>query len=72
VGWQAADVQELRDAGLTDSQIFAITSFVALRVAFSTINDALGLTPDAQLEASLPPAVTATVTYGRPADSSAP
>lgn len=67
-----ADVQELRDAGLTDSQIFAITTFAALRMAFSTINDALGVTPDAQLVESLPPAVTAAVTYGRPADSSAP
>jgi alkylhydroperoxidase family enzyme len=65
-----ADVQELRDAGLTDSQIFAITTFVALRMAFSTINDALGVTPDAGLVASLPPAVTAAVTYGRRADSS--
>jgi alkylhydroperoxidase family enzyme len=67
-----ADVQELRDAGLTDSQIFAITTFVALRLAFSTINDALGVTPDAELVVSLPPAVTAAVTYGRPADSSPP
>jgi alkylhydroperoxidase family enzyme len=67
-----ANVQELRDAGLTDSQIFAITTFVALRMAFSTINDALGVTPDAELVASLPPAVTAAVTYGRPADSTPP
>jgi len=67
-----ADVQELRDAGLTDSQIFAVTTFVALRMAFSTINDALGASPDAQLVVSLPPAVTAAVTYGRSADSNAP
>ncbi len=37
-----ADIQALRDAGLDDGQIFAITTFVALRLAFSTINDALG------------------------------
>src|SRR3984957_4397914 len=61
-----ADVQELRDAGLTDPQIFAITAFVALRLAFSTINDALGANPDAQLVESLPSAVTQSVTYGRP------
>ena len=67
-----ADVQELRDAGLTDSQIFAVTAFVALRVAFSTINDALGASPDAQLVESLPPAVTQSVTYGRPVHSSSP
>ena len=41
----AADVQALRETGLSDAQIFAITAFVALRVAFSTINDALGAAP---------------------------
>jgi uncharacterized peroxidase-related enzyme len=67
-----ADVLELRDAGLTDRQIFAITAFVALRLAFSTINDALGATPDAQLVESLPPAVRQSVTYGRPVHASPP
>jgi uncharacterized peroxidase-related enzyme len=61
-----ADVQALRDAGLEDGQIFAVTAFVALRLAFSTINDALGAQPDAQLAESLPDEVRATVTYGRP------
>jgi uncharacterized peroxidase-related enzyme len=61
-----ADVQELRDAGLDDDQIFAITAFVALRLAFSTINDALGAQPDAQLAESLPPEVRNAVTFGRP------
>jgi uncharacterized peroxidase-related enzyme len=67
-----ADLQELRDAGLTDSQIFAVTAFVALRLAFSTINDALGASPDAQLIESLPPAVTQAVPFGRPVDPKAP
>lgn len=62
-----ADVQALRDVGLDDEQIFAITAFVALRVAFSTVNDALGAHPDPQLIANLPPAVVDAVTYGRPA-----
>ncbi|HEY2277625.1 MAG TPA: hypothetical protein VGI00_04675 [Streptosporangiaceae bacterium] len=61
-----ADVQVLRDAGLDDQQIFAITAFVALRLAFSTINDALGAQPDAQLAQSLLPEVREAVTYGRP------
>ncbi len=39
---EARDVQSLRDAGFDEAQIFAITTFVALRLAFSTINDALG------------------------------
>jgi len=62
-----ADVQALRDAGLDDGQIFAITAFVALRMAFSSINDALGAQPDAQLVANLPKEVVDAVTYGRPA-----
>jgi alkylhydroperoxidase family enzyme len=64
-----ADIQELRDAGLGDDQIFAITAFVALRLAFSTINDALGAQPDAQLAESLPAEVRQAVTYGRPVAS---
>jgi uncharacterized peroxidase-related enzyme len=60
-----ADVQELRDAGLTDEQIFAITAFVALRLAFSTVNDALGAQPDGTLVRSLPPEVAHAVNYGR-------
>jgi len=37
-----ADIEALRDSGLDDGQIFAVTAFVALRLAFSTINDSLG------------------------------
>ena len=61
-----ADIQALRDTGLDDGQIFAITAFVALRLAFSTINDSLGAQPDAQLAQLLPPEVREAVTYGRP------
>jgi uncharacterized peroxidase-related enzyme len=60
-----ADITELRAAGLGDGQIFAITAFVALRLAFSTINDSLGAQPDAQLAGSLPREVREAVTYGR-------
>ena len=61
-----ADIQALRASGLDDGQIFAITAFVALRLAFSTINDSLGAQPDAQLAQSLPRQVREAVTYGRP------
>jgi hypothetical protein len=47
-------------------QIFAITAFVALRLAFATVNDALGARPDAQLVAAVPAEVAVAVTYGRP------
>jgi uncharacterized peroxidase-related enzyme len=67
-----ADIQELRDAGLDDGQIFAITAFVALRLAFSMINDSLGAQPDAQLAQSLPREVREAVTYGRPVAQAPP
>jgi uncharacterized peroxidase-related enzyme len=67
-----ADIQALRDAGLKDEQIFAVTTFVALRLAFSTINDALGAQPDSQLVEKLPEEVVRVVTYGRPASPSIP
>jgi uncharacterized peroxidase-related enzyme len=60
------DIDALRDSGLDDGQIFAVTAFVALRLAFSTINDSLGAQPDAQLAESLPSEVLEAVTYGRP------
>jgi alkylhydroperoxidase family enzyme len=62
----AEDVQALRDGGFDDAQIFAITTFVALRLAFSIINDALGARPDHQLGTSTPEAVRSAVTFGRP------
>jgi uncharacterized peroxidase-related enzyme len=62
------DVNELRDAGFTDRQIFAITVFIGLRIGFSTINDALGLRPDARLRTEAPAQVVAAVTFGRPID----
>jgi uncharacterized peroxidase-related enzyme len=62
----ADDVQSLRDAGFDDTQIFAISAFVALRIAFSTVNDALGAHPDRQLGVEVPEAVRDAVTFGRP------
>ena len=69
-GTSRTDVQALRDVGFSDPEIFAITVFVALRLAFSTVNDALGAAPDAALRSSSPPAVLEAVTFGRPIASS--
>jgi uncharacterized peroxidase-related enzyme len=60
------DVQALRDVGYDDAQIFAITAFVALRMAFATVNDALGARPDRELSRTAPTPVRDAVTYGRP------
>jgi uncharacterized peroxidase-related enzyme len=62
----AADTQALRDAGFDDAQIFAATVYVALRLAFSTVNDALGVRPDQQLRVDAPAEVRAAVAFGRP------
>lgn len=61
----AADVEDLRAAGYTDEQIFAITAFISLRIAFSTVNAALGAHPDGAFRQAHAPVVKA-VTYGRP------
>ena len=61
----AEDVDRLRGAGITDEEIFNATVFVALRLAFSTVNDALGACPDGPLAASAPAKVRDAVTYGR-------
>ena len=64
-GTTGADVQVLRDVGFDDAQIFAITVFVAMRLAFSTVNDALGAVPDQVLVDTVPDEVRAAVTFGR-------
>ncbi len=59
------DLEELRAAGFDDERILAVTGLVALRLAFSTVNDALGARPDRELVEQLPEAVRASVTWGR-------
>lgn len=61
----ADQVAELREAGFDDRQIFGLTFFVALRVAFSTVNDALGAAPDPELLTRAPEELGAAVTFGR-------
>jgi len=62
----SADVQALRAEGFDDAQIFAITVYTALRIAFSTVNDALGALPDRQLGSEVPVEVRNAVDFGRP------
>ena len=70
-GTTADQVEELRTAGFDDRQIFGLTFFVALRVAFSTVNDALGATPDAELLARSPEELGDAVTFGRVSNGAA-
>jgi uncharacterized peroxidase-related enzyme len=64
-GTTAQDLQALRDAGLAEKEVFEATVFVAFRLAFSTVNDALGVQPDWQLAQAVPPEVAEAVNYGR-------
>jgi uncharacterized peroxidase-related enzyme len=66
----AAQVQELRDHGLTDAEIVDIVLAVSARAFFTTVLDALGVQADAQLGETFDPEVRSQVTVGRPiADS---
>jgi alkylhydroperoxidase family enzyme len=68
-GAAPSDVEALRSAGYDDAQVLAISAYVALRIAFSTVNDALGVQPEPELADLAPEAVRAAVTYGRPTRS---
>ncbi len=68
-GITLSDVQDLRVAGFDQDQVFAITGYVALRIAFSTVNDALGARPDAELVREVPAEVRDAVRFGRPPSS---
>jgi uncharacterized peroxidase-related enzyme len=65
-GTTAAQIDALRTAGFSEREIFEATAFVALRLAFSLVNDALGARPDAEIFESAPAEVQRAVTYGRP------
>ncbi len=62
-----SDVDDLREAGFDDREIFEATTWIALRLAFSTVNDALGARPDAELVQKAPSLVREAVGFGRPA-----
>jgi uncharacterized peroxidase-related enzyme len=64
-GTTAGQVEALRAGGFDDRQIFGLTFFVALRVAFSTVNDALGATPDPALLSRTPPPLGEAIAFGR-------
>jgi uncharacterized peroxidase-related enzyme len=66
----AADVQRLRDHGLSDPEIVDVVLAVAARAFFTKFLDALGVQADAQLGDTFDPEVRRQVTVGRPiADS---
>jgi uncharacterized peroxidase-related enzyme len=59
------DVGRLRAVGLGEREILEATAFIAFRLAFSTVNDALGAAPDKQLADAAPAPVRAALSFGR-------
>jgi SAM-dependent methyltransferase/alkylhydroperoxidase family enzyme len=54
-----ADIARLRAVGFDNAQILRLTLFIALRIAFSTVNGALGARPEAEYVEHVDPAVRA-------------
>ncbi len=62
----AADVQQLRDHGLSDPEIVDVVLAAAARAFFTKVLDALGVQADVQLGETFDPEVRRQVTVGRP------
>jgi uncharacterized peroxidase-related enzyme len=62
---EEADLQRLRDLGLSDADILDVTLAAAARCFFSTTLDALGVRADAHYR-ELPPDVVDALVVGRP------
>lgn len=62
----AADVDALRDHGLTDTDIFQVVLAAAARCFFSTVLDATGTEPDAEFRTTIEPGLRDALTFGRP------
>lgn len=64
-----ADVQRLRDLGLSDPEIFDVVLAAAARCFFSKAVDAVGVQPDAEFR-ELEPGLREALTVGRPISGS--
>lgn len=62
----AADVQNLRDRGLSDPDVVDVALAAAARAFFTKVLDALGVQADVQLGETFDPEVRRQVTVGRP------
>jgi uncharacterized peroxidase-related enzyme len=64
-GTSSDEIDALRTAGLSEREIFEATVFVSFRLAFSTVNDALGARPDREIAEGAPAEVRSAVSFGR-------
>ncbi|TDE97297.1 peroxidase [Occultella glacieicola] len=63
---EQADVDALRDVGLTDAEIADVVLAVAARLFFATVLDGLGARLDPQTAATFEPDLLAALVVGRP------
>jgi len=61
-----ADIDRLRQHGLSDEDIFQVILAAAARCFFSTALDAAGAEPDSAYRASIEPSLQLALTFGRP------
>jgi alkylhydroperoxidase family enzyme len=61
-----ADIDRLRELGLTDPEILDIVLAAAARCFFSKVLDGVGALPDAEYEDKLEPELREALTVGRP------
>jgi uncharacterized peroxidase-related enzyme len=61
-----ADVTRLLDLGATEDDVFDVVLAAAVRCFFSSVLEALAVTPDPELADGLPPDLVAALTVGRP------
>lgn len=62
----AADIDELRQHGLSETEIFQVVLAAAARCFFSTVLDAVGTEPDSQYRTAIEPELQLALTFGRP------
>ena len=65
----AADVQALRDVGLSDDDVLDLAFAVGARCFFATVLDAVGVQADRELADALGPEFSALLAVGRPVES---
>jgi uncharacterized peroxidase-related enzyme len=60
------DIQQARDAGLSDDDILNVVLAAAARCFFSKVLDGTGTQPDSELRTKLPPSLIDVLVVGRP------
>jgi uncharacterized peroxidase-related enzyme len=66
-----ADIQQARDAGLSDEEILDVVLAASARCFFSSVLEATGAAPDGEYNRLISPTLRAALTVGRPIETEA-